>query len=539
MPPSSNLSHEAEQAQRRYNDDVDKLKQQLADSEKKLGEQTSQLEAAQTNHNEATAELGRVREELSTAQDELAQARSELFSAQTEVRLVNVRVTEANSARNTMKIDLIAGSMELATTRYQLQKSMEANEKAVEQVDTARETLEACTSVIFDLEEQRDAVTGQLTVEQSKYSHLEEELRQSQVELHQTKTDLERTKADLEKNKADLQQSDAELRQSQEELQRTKTICKNVEAQKKGIASFFAGHAGLDASDTVVPAIWRPLVTALSSADWIAGIPVEEGRATWTLLPIWYGDNLAPLPYPPLVLLELLLRVHAASVSGDFDRETSDRVRHLTDVLAQASSLPVGLLAEIANRALDTLASHDGHFSQSLEKQIFNMALRQLLQLCRNRWPSPEVEQLLGRTERLVQEHSFLCIKELEEQLGDGNDASLLQHLADSRDADGEVPDRDGAFFLSGGTIGLLRAAEDHIWAFNLDAHTVRLIHATRGTMIRDVQYILRSSESAGGSPDLIIPIEQDGEYFWCMHEWGRAIESGGCDMSQLSGMSQ
>ncbi|KAK7991233.1 hypothetical protein PG988_000027 [Apiospora saccharicola] len=450
MTPSSNLRHEAEQAQSRYDDEVSKLKQQLADSEKKLGDQTTELNTTQTRHaeevaqlnteleaaradrNESTSELGIVRDELSTAQDELAQARSELAGAQTEVELVSNRAEEANKARNTMEIGLIAGSLELATTRYQLQKSIEANEKASEQVDTARETLEACTSVIFDLEEQRDALTDQLTVEQSKCSTREEEFRQSQADLQQTRTELQQTKVDLETNQADLQHSGTELRQSQDELEQTKTdlqkLQQDVETQQAGIASFFAGHADLDASDAaVVPSLWRPLVSALTSA-WIAGIPVEEGRTTWTLLPIWYGDNLVPLPDPPLVLLELLLRVHAAAVCGDFGRESSDRLSHLTNVLAQASSLPVGMLAEIGNRALDTLTSHDRHFDQSLEKQVFNMALRQLLQLCRNRWPSPEVEQLLGRTKSLVQEHSFLCIKELEEQLGDGNDASLLQH---------------------------------------------------------------------------------------------------------------
>lgn len=587
------LNHEAELAQSRYKNDVDKLQQQLteskkkqhdseqkladseqklADSEKKIGDQAIELETVQVDRSEVFAELARVRDELSTAQEGAAQARSaqddvetKLVGAETEIRLVSARAAEADKGRSAMEVELIAVKRELAITRNQLQKSTTANAEASEQLDAARDTLETCTSVIFDLEEQREALTGQLAEENHKCSTREEELRQSQAEHQQTRTDLKQSQADLEKSKAETKQveaeliqikaelhksqaetkqSESELQQSQDKLKQASTdlqkMQQDVEAQQKGLAAFFAGHAGFDASDAAVTAMWRPLATALTSADWIAGIPLEEGRTTWTLLPFWYGDNLAPLPQPPLTLLELLLRVHAATLSGDFGRGSSDRLRHLTNMLARVSSLPVGLLAKMADQALDTLTPHDGTFDQSLEKQFFNMALRQLLQLCRNRWPGPEIERLLGRTKPLVQERSFLCMKQLEAQIGDGNDAALLQNLANSRDADGEVPDRDGLFFLSGRTIGLLRAAEDHIWAFDLEAHTVRLIHATRGAMVRDVHYVFRSSEREGGSPDLIIPTEQDGEYFWCMQEWGRALKSrgGGCDMSQFSDMS-
>ncbi|KAK8100097.1 hypothetical protein PG999_010471 [Apiospora kogelbergensis] len=497
------LNYEAGTAQTRHTEEVNRLKQQLADAETQLQTKSDELTKALDTRMRAcqekadlVVELDTVKLQLSTTQHDLSETRaqlvvakadastahSQLQGAERQIALINETASEANETFDSTIVELrttktafAAKQGELVTSQTELTKSKAAVDEANKQLDEARGDLSRREAVISAFDNERRWRDEQLTAEQTKTSSREKE---------------------LDKVKGD------------------------IEAHHNGLAAFFAGYVGFDLSEAGYTAVMQSWVSTIASVEWIAGGSADE--RPWTLLPAWYGENLAPLPELPRSLLRLVLRFYAATAQEQFSRESSGILRHLTDVLAHAPALPAALVVDAVEQAIDSFEAEHSPFRHSRESQLFNLGLRQLLHLLQRRWPSPRVVQLLARTRSLV-EQSFACMKDMESALADDNGATLLRRFADSRDAEGELPDYEGPLFTSG-RIGLLSAAQDHVWSFDLDTRTVRLIHSARGEMVDTEHYVFRSSESAGGSPNLSFTLAVDGDYFWFMTEWNRAI---------------
>ncbi|KAG8197586.1 hypothetical protein JTE90_021316 [Oedothorax gibbosus] len=224
----------AEQKHRKTEANFLEARQKLKEMEQQQNEQkdmaTSQLNRLNEQKRSLEEEKARMAEQLAAKEQEKKMLTSHLLQVEDDLRLKNKAFEDLAETLEELKKCSEKAKVNYEQERQHLQKLIEASQQAVSALEEKNETLanemakktEDFLQRISDLVAEKEQLSEQLKLRDSKIEDLSESLSEKTERLQETATALDKTKANLE-------QTDAQRKKLQQDKKILELLCKKYE----------------------------------------------------------------------------------------------------------------------------------------------------------------------------------------------------------------------------------------------------------------------------------------------------------------------
>ncbi|KAK9787717.1 hypothetical protein SCARD494_10416 [Seiridium cardinale] len=501
--------------------EIDSLRRRLEDQQRLVTQMQGEAQAAKQS---SDAEITKLREHCNLLQADHISAMDRLQGERSGLA-ESLRDAQSNfDFQESVLWDVTSKSEDqIRELSAQLQDALLNLTNMDSELEDAQESCQTKDDRIGSLTQQLDSIRGEKLAADNANTTLESEKSNLQMELDSAITDLEDKRIETSQLRVQIDNAQSHAGNQHQDLLAKDDALQQLKRQELGIAEFFCSQTDLKDQD---PALWVPLVSAISDAKWITGtvFPSSDERP-WAMLQVWGKDDPAPLSAVSSALFDVLLQTYARVNDGDFSQQAQYLLRRLTEILAIVEVVPMAVVLELLDRAVEMLEIDSENFSGHFDKQLFAFRLAQLVFLVQLRWEgSVNVDAIVPRLDSLVQKfHSSLS--ELYGMLvTDG--ATFPQRCHDTRLPDGSIADVESTLIYfpgSGLALAKLSGAPDYVCLIDINQRTVRLIHSSRGSWASLEAYGLRSPQ---GDDDLRFVAGSYEEYNWFFRELGASFAS-------------
>ncbi|KAK9419056.1 hypothetical protein SUNI508_07577 [Seiridium unicorne] len=501
--------------------EIDSLRRRLEDQQSLVTQMRGEAQAAKQS---SDAEISKLRERYNSLQADHIPAMDRLQGERSGLA-ESLRDAQSNfDFQESVLWDVTSKSEDqIRELSAQLQDALLNLTNMDSELEDAQESCQTKDDRIGNLTQQLDSIQGEKLAADNANTALESERSKLRMDLDSAMTDLDNKRIETSQLRVQIDNAQTQVGNQHQNLLAKDDALQQLKRQELGIAEFFCSQTDLKDQD---PALWVPLVSAISDAKWITGtvFPSSDERP-WAMLQVWGKDDPAPLSAVSSALFDVLLQTYARVTDGDFSQQAQYLLRRLTEILAIVEVLPMAVVLELLDRAVEMLEIDSENFSGHFDKQLFAFGLAQLVFLVQLRWEgSVNVDVIVPRLDSLVQKfHSSLS--ELYGMLvTDG--ATFPQRCHDTRLPDGSIADVESTLIYfpgSGLALAKLSGAPDYVCLIDINQRTVRLIHSSRGSWASLEAYGLRSPQ---GDDDLRFVTASYEEYNWFFRELGASFAS-------------